>query len=159
VDDSWSFKDLGRVQTSYLTHGYHRYPAKFIPQLTARLIKENSRIGDLVCDPFMGSGTTLVEAVVHGRRAYGSDINPVAVLISKAKTTPIDPALLKRQISPLLGDIKADIGNKHHGQMPLLVSSDNLGFTIPDNIRMVVVFVCMMDRLDLFYNLPVVEFL
>jgi len=105
VDDSWSFKELGRVQTSYLTHNYHRYPAKFIPQLTARLIKENSRIGDLVCDPFMGSGTALVEAIVNGRRAYGTDINPVAVLISKAKTTPIEPAFLKDQISPLLGEI------------------------------------------------------
>jgi DNA modification methylase len=49
-----------------------------LPQLTARFIKENSLIGDLVCDPFMGSGTTLVEATVNGRRAYGTDINPVA---------------------------------------------------------------------------------
>jgi DNA modification methylase len=39
----------------------------------------------------MGSGTTLVEAIVHGKRAYGTDINPVAVLITKAKTTPIEP--------------------------------------------------------------------
>ena len=136
VDDSWSFKELGRVQTSYLTHGYHRYPAKFIPQLTARLIKENSRIGDLVCDPFMGSGTTLVEAVINGRRAYGTDINPVAVLISKAKTTPIEPAFLKRQISHLLGDMKADIGNKHHGQIPLLATSDHFDITIPENARL-----------------------
>ncbi|MGC1931566.1 MAG: DNA methyltransferase [Candidatus Nitrosopolaris sp.] len=136
VDDSWSFKELGRVQTSYLTHDYHRYPAKFIPQLTGRFIKENSRIGDLVCDPFMGSGTTLVEAIVNGRRAYGTDINPVAVLISKAKTTPIEPSLLKGQMSPLLGHIKADIGRKHHGQMPLLVRYDDLDITIPDNKRL-----------------------
>ena len=32
VDDSWSFKDVNRSETSYLTHGYHTYPAKFIPQ-------------------------------------------------------------------------------------------------------------------------------
>jgi DNA modification methylase len=136
VDDTWSFKELGRAQTSYLTHDYHRYPAKFIPQLTARLIKENSRIGDLVCDPFMGSGTMLVEAIVNGRRAYGTDINPVAVLISKAKTTPIEPVFLKGQISPLLGEIKADIGSKRHGQMPLLVSSPHLDITMPDNTRL-----------------------
>jgi DNA modification methylase len=136
LDDSWSFKELGRVQTSYLTHDYHRYPAKFIPQLTARLIKENSQIGDLVCDPFMGSGTTLVEAIINGRRAYGTDINPVAILISKAKTTPIEPIFLKGQISHLLGDIKADIGRKHHGQMPLLISSNDFDITIPDNKRL-----------------------
>src|SRR5919198_3961060 len=70
VDDSWSFKELERSETSYLTHGYHTYPAKFIPQLAARLINENSSTGDLVCDPFMGSGTTLVEAIVNDRRTY-----------------------------------------------------------------------------------------
>ena len=135
VDDSWSFKELSRLQTSYLTHDYHRYPAKFIPQLTARLIKQNSLIGDLVCDPFMGSGTTLVEAIVSGRRAYGTDINPVAVLISKAKTTPIEPAYLKNQISHLLGDIKSNIGMKHLGQMSLFTSKD-VDIDIPDNDRL-----------------------
>jgi DNA modification methylase len=135
VDDSWSFKELGRLQTSYLTHGYHKYPAKFIPQLTARFIKENSLIGDLVCDPFMGSGTTLVEALVNGRRAYGTDINPVAVLISKAKTNPIEPAYLMNQISYLLGDIKSRMGMKHLGQMSLLTSND-VEIDIPDNNRL-----------------------
>ncbi|HYV51979.1 MAG TPA: DNA methyltransferase, partial [Candidatus Eisenbacteria bacterium] len=135
MDDSWSFKELGRLQTSYLTHDYHKYPAKFIPQLTARFIKENSMMGNLVCDPFMGSGTTLVEAIVNGRRAYGTDINPVAVLISKAKTTPIEPAYLKDQISKLLGDIKSRIGTKHLGQMSLLPSKD-VDIDIPDNNRL-----------------------
>src|SRR5579884_1205581 len=93
-DNSWSFEELSRINTSYITHDYHRYPAKFIPQIAARLIKENSGKGDLICDPFVGSGTTLVEAIVNGRRMYGSDINPVAVLISKAKTTAIEPILL-----------------------------------------------------------------
>jgi DNA modification methylase len=101
VDDSWSFKELDRSETSYLTHSYHTYPAKFIPQLAARLINENTNIGELVCDPFMGSGTTLVEAIVHGKRAYGTDINPVAVLITKAKTTPIEPQRLERKVSSL----------------------------------------------------------
>jgi DNA modification methylase len=106
VDDSWSFKELDRSEISYLTHSYHTYPAKFIPQLAARLINENTNIGDLVCDPFMGSGTTLVEAIVHGRRAYGTDINPVAVLVTKAKTTPIEPQKLERKVSSLKNAIK-----------------------------------------------------
>src|SRR5215467_1304337 len=135
VDDSWSFKELGRLQTSYLTHDYHKYPAKFIPQLTARFIKDNSMIEDLDCDPFMGSGTTLVEAIVNGRRAYGTDINTVAVLISKAKTTPIEPAYLKDQISRLLGDIKSSMGMKHLGQMSLL-SSNDVDIDIPDDKRL-----------------------
>jgi len=132
VDDSWSFS---KCETSYLTHDYHRYPAKFIPQIAARLIKENSQVGDLICDPFMGSATTLLEAILNGRRAYGTDINPVAALISKAKTTPIEPAYLKNQISHLLGGIISDIDMKHHGQMTLFTSND-VEIDIPDNKRL-----------------------
>lgn len=109
IDESWSFEGIDRRQTSYITHSYHRYPAKFIPQLVSRLILENSEMQDLVCDPFMGSGTTLVESLVNRRRSYGSDVNPVAVLISKAKTTVIDPNVLKKEISCLLNKIKRDI--------------------------------------------------
>jgi DNA modification methylase len=105
MDNSWSFEDLTPSQTSYITHSYHRYPAKFIPQLAARVILENSLPDDLVCDPFMGSATTLVEAIVHDRKAYGTDINPVAALIARAKTTPIAPALLKKEVEEILRDL------------------------------------------------------
>ena len=43
VDDSWSFKDATRTETSYLTHGYHRYPAKYIPQLAARVVLQRGQ--------------------------------------------------------------------------------------------------------------------
>jgi DNA modification methylase len=105
VDNSWSFEDLTPSQTSYITHSYHRYPAKFIPQLAARVILENSLQGDLVCDPFMGSATTLVETIVHDRKAYGTDINPVAALIARAKTTPIAPAFLEKEVKQILRDL------------------------------------------------------
>jgi DNA modification methylase len=91
-DDSWSFEGCTPKDTNYVTHGYHRYPAKFIPQLAARLVKELSAPGDLIVDPFMGSGTALVEAKILGRPSVGVDINPVAHLISKAKVTPIEPS-------------------------------------------------------------------
>lgn len=99
VDPTWSFEDCKTRDTTALTHGYHKYPAKFIPQLAARLIQEYSKPGDLVCDPFMGSGTTLVEAILADRRAAGTDINPVAWLITRAKTTPIDPARLEKTLN------------------------------------------------------------
>jgi DNA modification methylase len=133
ADDSWSFKELRRSQTSYLTHDYHRYPAKFIPQLAERLIKDNSKPADLICDPFMGSGTTMVEAILNSRRAYGTDINPVSVLISKAKITPISPSYLKSQISSLLARIKADTETKDD-QM-LLLKSQDFEIRTPDNKR------------------------
>ncbi len=63
-DETWSFANLTPKQTRYITHGYYTYPAKFIPQLAARLIRELSSEGDTMVDPFMGSGTTAVEALV-----------------------------------------------------------------------------------------------
>lgn len=95
-DPSWSFHNLTPSQRSYATHNYHRYPAKFIPQLAARLIQEYSAEGDLVIDPFMGSGTTLVEARLQRRASIGVDINPVACLIARAKTQAIEPKPLAR---------------------------------------------------------------
>lgn len=132
VDDSWSFKDATRTETSYLTHSYHRYPAKFIPQLAARVIKENSQAGDLVCDPFMGSGTTLVEAIVNGRKAYGTDINPVAVLIAKAKTTPIEPAKLQHEVDGVFSYLKAAL-QKDKGQA--LLTDTSFDYAIPKHDR------------------------
>jgi adenine-specific DNA methylase len=133
IDESWSFEGIDRRQTSYISHSYHRYPAKFIPQLVSRLIRENSEKQDLVCDPFVGSGTTLVESLVNRRRSYGSDINPVAVLISKAKTTAIDPNLLKKEISHLLNKIKLEI--RYVSERGEELSSGIIENSIPNNKR------------------------
>lgn len=97
-DPSWSFSHLKPSQTGYLTHIYHRYPAKFIPQLAQRLIATCSEAGEWVLDPFMGSGTTLVEAKLLGRPSVGVDINPVAYLVSRAKVTPISPSYLREKV-------------------------------------------------------------
>lgn len=112
IDESWTFKHLKRKETSYITHDYHRYPAKFIPQVASKLIKQFTKKGDLVCDPFMGSGTTLVEVLVNERYGIGVDINPAAYIISKAKTTPINPKNLNDAIKSLLKNIEGDVSNK-----------------------------------------------
>jgi DNA modification methylase len=101
VDPSWSFSEKSRKETSYLTHGYHRYPAKFIPQIVSRLIEKYTNKGDLVVDPFGGCGTTLIESRVMCRPSVGVDINPVAVLMTKAKKTPIAPAKIEDQFLKL----------------------------------------------------------
>lgn len=73
----------------HLVHNIHPYPAKYIPQLPAELIGEHTNERHLVLDPFCGSGTTLVEAALRGRKSYGIDSNPVACIVSRAKTTPL----------------------------------------------------------------------
>jgi len=98
IDYSWSFSDKTRKDTAYITHGYHRYPAKFIPQIVSRLAKKYTKEDDLIVDPFGGCGTTLVESKVMGRLSVGVDINPVAVLITKAKITPIDPEKIEKAL-------------------------------------------------------------
>jgi site-specific DNA-methyltransferase (cytosine-N4-specific) len=79
--------DFTDSKTKYLTHGLHPYPAKFIPQIPDTLIRELSCEGDTVADVFCGSGTTLVEALLLNRNAVGFDANPLACLITNAKTT------------------------------------------------------------------------
>lgn len=128
-DPTWSFTESKPSQTRYITHGYHTYPAKFIPQLAARLITELSCEGDIVCDPFMGSGTTVVEALVHGRRGVGVDINPVAHLIARAKTTPIEPSRLERACR----EIENNLAENKPTQLRLLQSRPD--WILPNNER------------------------
>jgi site-specific DNA-methyltransferase (cytosine-N4-specific) len=80
----WDFRE---AKTSYLTHGLHPYPAKFIPQIPNALIQEFSSVGDTVGDIFCGSGTTLVEGLLLKRNVVGIDANPLACLIAAAKTS------------------------------------------------------------------------
>ncbi len=85
-------KDLIKLEldkyknNSYLTHNFHPYPAKYIPQIPAEIIKGLSKEGDWIIDPFCGSGTTLVECKLMGRNSVGIDVNPLACLISEVKT-------------------------------------------------------------------------
>ncbi len=114
IDYSWSFSDKTVKDTAYITHGYYTYPAKFIPQLAARLISEYSNEGDVVVDPFMGSGTTIVEAIVRNRVGVGTDINDIAYLVAKVKTTPIQAIRLLQEFKKMESDLRGrmDADNK-----------------------------------------------
>jgi DNA modification methylase len=78
------------------THGFHKYPAKFIPHIPRWAIQKylTDTKPQLVVDPFAGSGTTLVEALLARHNAIGIDIDPLSCLISKVKTTPVDSSTL-----------------------------------------------------------------
>ncbi len=102
VSPEWCFTNVRSVEQ--WTHGYHRYPAKFLPNLVKKLIEEYTQKNDLIADLFAGCGTTLVEAKVHGRKSIGVDINPVAKLITKAKTNPIEPKELEQQFNLIVNN-------------------------------------------------------
>lgn len=78
-----NFQDNGK--DAHLSHKAHSFPAKFPPQLPCKFILELTDIGDIVLDSMMGSGTTVLEAFLHGRQAIGFDIDPLAMLISRVK--------------------------------------------------------------------------
>jgi hypothetical protein len=69
------------------TNEFYRYPARFSPRFAQAAIRLFTKPGEMVYDPFMGGGTTLVEALRLGRTCAGTDLNSLAVFVSKTKTT------------------------------------------------------------------------
>ncbi|MEP1425882.1 MAG: helix-turn-helix domain-containing protein [Tateyamaria sp.] len=111
---NWNFES---AKTRYLTHGMHPYPAKFIPQIPNALIQELSSVGETVADIFCGSGTTLLEALQLKRNAIGIDANPLACLVSGAKTKALSDIELEEVgehlelCKRLLSSLQADTGD------------------------------------------------
>ena len=90
-NENW---DFAGEDTQYLTHGLHPYPARMVPQIAGRLLRRFANKNDVVLDPFCGSGGVLVEARLAGLNSVGIDVNPLACLIAKVKSNPVDPNLL-----------------------------------------------------------------
>jgi len=97
--EGWDFMGY---RTDIYTHGFHKYPAVFIPQLVRKLIVTFSNERDCVCDMFCGSGTTLVESRLLNRDSIGIELNPLAVLITRVKTTLIDPQVLYNKLETII---------------------------------------------------------
>ena len=105
----WDFKGF---QTQYLSHRFHSYPARFIPQIPKTFIKLFTKEGETVIDPFCGCGTTIVEAYLAGRNSIGNDSNPLACLITRAKARLIpdeDLNVLEKKVT----EIKRYIDSNH----------------------------------------------
>lgn len=113
IDKDWSFSEYKPSDTGKWTHGYHRYPAKFIPQLVEKLMDtyiKNETAS--VNDPFMGCGTTIVSAISRGFQASGTDINRIAYLMTGVKSNAIYPDYLEKKISCFLEQIHSLSENK-----------------------------------------------
>jgi site-specific DNA-methyltransferase (cytosine-N4-specific) len=111
--------------TLYASHGLHPYPAKFIPQIPQHLILELSSPGDIILDPFCGSGTTLVEALLLERNAIGIDANPLACLISKAKTVRLN-STSNAELQSLISSVESFLSHQHFMFMQNITSGQQL---------------------------------
>ena len=77
-----------------LTHSFYKYPARFSPSFVRAAIQAFTKPGDLIIDPHVGGGTTLVEALANGRDAIGVDISELAEFVARVKTTVYSEAEL-----------------------------------------------------------------
>ncbi|MEM2872552.1 MAG: DNA methyltransferase [Nitrososphaerales archaeon] len=131
---------LNAKDTTYLTHNFHPFPAKFIPQIPNFMIRQFSLKYDTVFDPFCGSGTTLVEGKLLGRNSIGVDIHPLGVFMSKVKITKIPEDEL-RKVPDLIRIIERRIDSfvlKLHGHKTLLafmgehIKNGAFSYVLPD---------------------------
>lgn len=99
------------------------YRACFKPQLPRFFIERLTAAGDLVYDPFMGRGTTLVEAALLGRVACGCDVNPLSRVLCQPRLDPPSPA----EVAAAL----AEVDFTDAGELP----DDLLVFYHPDTLR------------------------
>ena len=99
-------------------HAFHRWYGKLVPAIPAAAIEAWSRPGELVLDPFAGSGTTLLEARVAGRAAEGCDVNPLATLLARVKTRVLDPERLDAAAEALLARYREGVAEDWRRRLP-----------------------------------------
>lgn len=103
VDEFWTSKQRA-------AHSLHEisYRACFKPQLPRYFIESFSEPGDTVLDPFMGRGTTLIEAALHGRVPVGVDANPLCVCLARPRLDPPDLASVKQRLTEINFSAESD---------------------------------------------------
>jgi len=115
--------DFHNHSSNYSTHNFHSFPAKFPPQLPKSFISEFTNEGEIVLDPMVGSGTTILEAFMLGRKSIGFDIDPLAILISRVKTTHLETSILLEEYKEVQRIAKLEFSNR-----PKLINDMELYF-------------------------------
>ncbi len=104
---NWRERDLPERERTKHVHRLHPYLGKFIPQLVEIFLRKYRPT--VVCDPFCGSGTTLVEANALGIEAVGCDISPFNCLLSRVKTASYDLPVLEAELHDILKRLRERI--------------------------------------------------
>ena len=103
--------DFHDKESNYASHNFHSFPAKFPPQLPRKFIEGLTKPGEVVLDPMMGSGTTMLETFLAQRQAIGFDIDPLALMIGKVKVTSLDLENTDRSFHRVIEGAKKNIKN------------------------------------------------
>ena len=104
ISSIWEFDPS--EDSAYLTHGIYRWYGKLVPQLVAKVLDLYVEKNDTVIANFNGSGTIALESMIRGINCIGTDINPLALLISKVKTTKVDFVDIKKETTNLVKKAK-----------------------------------------------------
>ena len=122
----WTFLN---ENTREFTHIYHDYPARMIPQIPRKILQLlGEKEGNTLFDPYCGSGSSLVEGLLAGLNVIGTDINPLAKLISEAKTEyNMDPTALSKEIDNFMEFTMIPKGT------PKIIEKENLEFWFKPN--------------------------
>ena len=109
--DKWAFRSWSAREYS---HGLFQYPAMMVPQMQRELLEELSdgHRGTTLYDPFVGSGTTLAEGMLQGLDFLGTDVNPLAILLCRAKAGPYFIAALEAAGERVVEAARADKGHR-----------------------------------------------
>jgi len=118
----WNFPGSGTLKSSL--HLLHRFPGNFIPEIPAYLIQLLSSSGDLVVDPFCGSGTTGIEAILQGRRAWQSDANRAGVLIASGKLAAVSGECRKDELLKVSSSLGWEFRARRDHRGPGLAGTD-----------------------------------
>lgn len=94
----WKEDSLPQKERMKYTHTIHPYFGKFVPHLVRYFLERHLKNAKLICDPFMGSGTTLIESNLAGIPSVGMDISRFNVMMCRVKTRKYDMAKLHREV-------------------------------------------------------------
>lgn len=117
--------DIAKEEDRLGIHSFHRYYGKLIPAIPRAAIREFTNEGDLVFDPFVGSGTTAVEALYNNRSFAGVEINPLSVLIADIKTANYDIETLEKVSDNIISLIENDDEPVSEDEKPFCVNREH----------------------------------
>lgn len=127
-----------------VTHLIHSYPAKLLMHIPYLFLNNDvySKKGDIVLDPFCGSGTVLLESLISGKNALGIDSNPLARLITTVKTTKYNIDKLNK----LSREIQNNISGIKYFQYPDVVNIDY--WFLPHIKKQLAILKTAIDRIE-----------